>query len=229
MKAVISGATRGIGRAIAEKLAIQGFDLVLMARNEKALTLCKLELSKPNITVEYVAIDFSKESYVEVLAQNSSLFEKTTLLVNNLGIYSMQNAADIELVKLKDQMQLNLYSAISLTQNILDSSGSALKNIINIASVMSIRATSFAADYSISKHAFKAWNDALREELRSKNMKVSAIFPGSVNTSSWDGIEADRSEMIQAEDIAECVSCILKMKSRTLLEEIHISPQIFMP
>jgi short-subunit dehydrogenase len=229
MKAVISGATRGIGRAIAEKLAIQGFDLVLMARNEKALTLCKLELSKPNITVEYVAIDFSKESYVEVLAQNSSLFEKTTLLVNNLGIYSMQNAADIELVKLKDQMQLNLYSAISLTQNILDSSGSALKNIINIASVMSIRATSFAADYSISKHAFKAWNDALREELRSKNMKVSAIFPGSVNTSSWDGIEVDRSEMIQAEDIAECVSCILKMKSRTLLEEIHISPQIFMP
>jgi short-subunit dehydrogenase len=229
MKAVISGATRGIGRAIAEKLAIQGFDLVLMARNEKALTLCKLELSKPNITVEYVAIDFSKESYVEVLAQNSSLFEKTTLLVNNLGIYSMQNAADIELVKLKDQMQLNLYSAISLTQNILDSSGSALKNIINIASVMSIKATSFAADYSISKHAFKAWNDALREELRSKNMKVSAIFPGSVNTSSWDGIEADRSEMIQAEDIAECVSCILKMKSRTLLEEIHISPQIFVP
>ncbi|MFT5666903.1 MAG: short-subunit dehydrogenase [Vicingaceae bacterium] len=229
MKAVISGATRGIGRAIAEKLAIQGFDLVLMARNEKALTLCKLELSKPNITVEYVAIDFSKESYVEVLAQNSSLFEKTTLLVNNLGIYSMQNAADIELVKLKDQMQLNLYSAISLTQNILDSSGSALKNIVNIASVMSIKATSFAADYSISKHAFKAWNDALREELRSKNMKVSAIFPGSVNTSSWDGIEADRSEMIQAEDIAECVSCILKMKSRTLLEEIHISPQIFVP
>jgi 3-oxoacyl-[acyl-carrier protein] reductase len=229
MKAVISGATRGIGRAISEKLAIQGFDLVLMARNEKALTLCKLELSKPNITVEYVAIDFSKESYVEVLAQNSSLFEKTTLLVNNLGIYSMQNAADIELVKLKDQMQLNLYSAISLTQNILDSSGSALKNIVNIASVMSIKATSFAADYSISKHAFKAWNDALREELRSKNMKVSAIFPGSVNTSSWDGIEADRSEMIQAEDIAECVSCILKMKSRTLLEEIHISPQIFVP
>jgi short-subunit dehydrogenase len=229
MKAVISGATRGIGKAIAEKLAIQGFDLVLMARNEKALTLCKLELSKPNITVEYLAIDFSKESYIEVLAQNSSLFEKTTILVNNFGIYSMQNAADIELVKLKDQMQLNLYSAISLTQNILDGSGSTLKNIINIASVMSIQATSFAADYSISKHAFKAWNDALREELRSKNMKVSAIFPGSVNTSSWDGIEVDRSEMIQAEDIAECVSCILKMKSRTLLEEIHISPQIFMP
>jgi short-subunit dehydrogenase len=176
-----------------------------------------------------VAIDVSKESYVEVLAQNSSLFENTTLLVNNLGIYSMQNAADIELVTLKDQMQLNLYSAISLTQQLLNNSGSTLKNIVNIASVMSIKATSFAADYSISKHAFKAWNDALREELRSKNMKVSAIFPGSVNTSSWDGIEVDRSEMIQAEDIAECVSCILKMKSRTLLEEIHISPQIFVP
>ena len=229
MKAVISGATRGIGRAIAEKLAIQGFDLVLMARNEKALTLCKSELSTPNIRIEYVAIDVSKESYVEVLAQNSSLFENTTLLVNNLGIYSMQNAADIELVTLKDQMQLNLYSAISLTQQLLNNSGSTLKNIVNIASVMSIKATSFAADYSISKHAFKAWNDALREELRSKNMKVSAIFPGSVNTSSWDGIEVDRSEMIQAEDIAECVSCILKMKSRTLLEEIHISPQIFVP
>jgi short-subunit dehydrogenase len=94
---------------------------------------------------------------------------------------------------------------------------------------MSINATAFAADYSISKHAFKAWNDALRAELRSKKIKVSAIFPGSVNTSSWDGIEVDRNQMIQAEDIAECVSCILKMKTNTLLDEIHISPNTFTP
>jgi short-subunit dehydrogenase len=127
-------------------------------------------------------------------------------------------------------MNVNLYSAIALTQQIRKNGGSeALRSIVNIASVMSVKPASFAADYSMSKHAFKAWNDALREELRTKGTKVSAIYPGSVNTSSWDGLEVDRTAMIQAEDIAEMVECVLRMRENTLLEEIHVSPITFQP
>tara|TARA_B110000046_G_scaffold112201_1_gene119333 strand:- start:26077 stop:26766 length:690 start_codon:yes stop_codon:yes gene_type:complete len=229
MKAVISGATRGIGRVIAEKLAILGYDLVLLARNEKDLERCKTELSKSNVTVDCLAIDLSQSNVEQTLKESSFIFDNTSILVNNLGVYSMQNAAEIDLSKLKDQMNVNLYSAIALTQQILKQDENQLKSIVNIASVMSLESVSFAADYAMSKHAFKAWSDALREELRSQKIKVSAIYPGSVNTSSWDGIAVDRSEMIQAEDVAEIVSCILAMKQNTLLEEVRVSPVTFKP
>ncbi len=229
MKAVISGATRGIGRVIAEKLAILGYDLVLLARNEKDLERCKTELSKSNVMVDCLAIDLSQSNVEQTLKESSFIFDNTSILVNNLGVYSMQNAAEIDLSKLKDQMNVNLYSAIALTQQILKQDENQLKRIVNIASVMSLESVSFAADYAMSKHAFKAWSDALREELRSQKIKVSAIYPGSVNTSSWDGIAVDRSEMIQAEDVAEIVSCILAMKQNTLLEEVRVSPVTFKP
>ncbi len=230
MKAVISGATRGIGKAIAEKLVLLGYDVVLLARNKEDLEQCATELSKPNIIVETLSIDLAKGNVVSKLAENTSIFKNASVLVNNLGEYSMQNAAAIDLSRLKDQMNVNLYSAIALTQEILkQDTKERLHNIINIASVMSLKSASFAADYSISKHAFKGWNDALREELKSTNKKVSAIYPGSVNTSSWDEIDVKRSEMIQPEDIAEMVSCVLSMKKNTLLEEIHVSPRAFTP
>ena len=228
MKAVISGATRGIGRAIAQKLAEEEIDLVLLARSSDVLQQCKTELTEFNISVEGLAIDLAEKNALEMLQANTSIFEGTTLLVNNLGVYSMQNAAELDLKVLQEQINVNLFSAITLTQFVLKQSTN-LKNIVNIASVMSTKAQPFAADYSISKHAFKAWNDALREELRTGSIKVSAIYPGSVNTSSWDGLDADRSKMIQAEDIAEMVSCVLKMKSNTLVEEIHVSPVNFTP
>ena len=230
MKAVISGATRGIGKAISEKLAELGYDLVLLARNEEDLEQCRSSLSSTNVTVEYLAIDLSQQNIQQKLKESAFIFEGATLLVNNLGVYSMQNVTDIDLSKLKSQMDVNLYSAIALTQQVLKQKvEGVVKNIVNIASVMSLKSASFAADYSMSKHAFKAWNDALREELRTRAIKVSAIFPGSVNTSSWDGIDVDLSEMVQAEDIAEMVSCILAMKKNTLLEEVHVSPLTFQP
>ena len=229
MKAVISGATRGIGRGIAEKLAVQGYDLVLIARTESDLRSLKSSLEDNGITVSYLACDLAKNESIQSLKSNANLFEGVTLTVNNLGIYSMQNAKNIDLEGLQKQVEVNLYSAIRLTQFVLKDFSSSIRNIVNIASVMSIKSQPFAADYSISKHAFKAWNDALREELRSAGIKVSVIYPGSVNTSSWDGLEVDRNAMIQAEDIAECVQCILKMSDNALLEEVHVSSQTFVP
>ena len=229
MKAVISGATRGIGNAIANKLAEEGYDLVLLARNGKQLRLLKDELSKKNNSIEFLAIDLSSEDMTEVLKQNIGLFTETSVLINNLGVYSTLNAKKLTIKALQAQLEVNLFSAIRLTQTILHSKNKDFSSIINIGSVMSLNAMPFASDYSISKHAFKGWNDGLREELRVEGVKVSAIYPGSVNTSSWDGLKVDRNEMIQSEDIAEVVSSILKMSSNALIEEVRISPRDFNP
>ncbi|MBL4708322.1 MAG: SDR family NAD(P)-dependent oxidoreductase, partial [Flavobacteriales bacterium] len=134
---------------------------------------------------------------------------------------------NISLDGLKNQLEVNLYSAVNLTQLVLNSKNCSLSTIINIGSVMSLNAMPFAADYSISKYSFKGWNDSLRENLRKEGIKVSAIYPGSVNTSSWDGLEVDRNQMIQATDIAEIVTSILKMSNNSLIEEVRISPRDF--
>lgn len=225
MKAVISGATRGIGKAIAKKLAKNNFNLVLMARNEKALNELAEVIKQPNIEIKILTIDFSNSNFTSILEKNKKIFDDTTLLVNNIGIYGVHNLEVLTIKNTLQQLEINLISAIGLTNQLLETF--KLQNIVNIGSVMSLNASKEAMTYSISKHAFKAWNDGLRESLREKRILVTAIYPAAVNTSSWDGIEADRCQMIQPEDIANCVVNILSMNKNTLIEEIRISPRNF--
>lgn len=228
MKAVISGATRGVGRAITEQLAKENFELILIARNKKALDELIDLLESSGVKVHGLALDLSKQQSFQQLSNKASLLNGVTTIVNNLGVYSTQSAENISIDQLQHQLEVNLYSAIQLTQTLLDDSlPQCVNTIINIGSVMSIHASPHAADYSISKHAFKGWNDSLRERLRAKEIKVSAIYPGSINTSSWDGIDAPRDEMIQADDIAKAISYLLSLSKNALVEEIHISPQNF--
>lgn len=229
MKAVISGATRGIGKAIAFALAKEGYDLVLLARDLNQLNHLKNELANYHISVAFLALNLASKKAKDTLNQNTELFDNTSLLVNNLGVYSTQEAKELTVKAVKTQLEVNLYSAINLTHEVLNTKKNSLSTIINIGSVMSLNAMPFAADYSISKHAFKGWNDSLRENLRKDGIKVSAIYPGSVNTSSWDGLAVDRNQMIQAKDIAEVVTSILKMSSNALIEEVRISPRDFTP
>jgi len=127
-------------------------------------------------------------------------------------------------------MEVNLYSSIMLTDMVLPS---MIKNqaglVVNIGSVMSIKAEQYASIYSISKHALKAWNDALRERLRQKGIQVSAIYPGSVNTSSWKKEQLDVQAMIQPEDVAKLVISLSKLSPSCLVEEIRLSPLNFNP
>ena len=225
MKAVISGATRGIGKAIAKRLANEGYDLVLLARNKVALTELANQLKSENRTIEALSIDLAEKNFVKKLHQNAAIFINSTVLVNNLGLYGVHSVSELTVENTAAQIQVNLLSAIGLSNFVCKQS--LLKNIINIGSVMGLQANKNAASYSISKHAFKGWNDALRESLKTEGTLVSAIYPGAVNTSSWDGIEADRTKMIQAEDVAECAATILKMNRNTLIEEIRISPRDF--
>ena len=92
---------------------------------------------------------------------------------------------------------------------------------------MSINAAPFASNYSISKHALKAWTDALRAELREQGVKVCGIYPGAVDTSSWDVSTANKQEMIHPTDIAKLVALIPSFSKSTLVEEIKISPLNF--
>ncbi len=225
MKAVISGATRGIGKAIATELASNGFDLLLLARDEENLIKLTKELKTKDSNHEYRSIDLADLSQIEKLEISS---QPIALLINNLGEYKLDEPSQINQQELNKLLEINLFSSINLTKKILPNLQiNPHSTIINIGSVMSLKAEKEAISYSISKHAFKAWNDGLREELRMKGIKVTCIYPGAVNTSSWDGIKVNRKKMIQAEEIAKIVSTLSMLGDSTLVEEIRISPLNF--
>ena len=81
-----------------------------------------------------------------------------------------------------------------------------------------------AATYTISKHALKGFNDVLREEMREHQVKVTAIYPGSINTSSWEGIAATREKLVQPEDICEVIKTCITISKNANIEEIIIKP-----
>jgi short-subunit dehydrogenase len=97
-------------------------------------------------------------------------------------------------------------------------------HIFNICSVAAKNARKDAPSYSISKYALKGLNDVLREEMRQYNVKVTAIYPGSVNTASWDGIDAPVDTFVQPEDVASVVINALQFSSGALAEELVVTP-----
>ena len=228
MNVLISGATRGLGRAIAERFAKAGHHLWLIARSKEDLSSMQKQISQKDEGIHLFAGDLSNPSTLDEIGRDVLREHKIDVLINNLGIYREDSATEIKLEDIEQLLQLNLYSAIEMTKFCLPRMKSSKAGlIINIGSVMSQQAMPHATAYSISKHALKGWNDALRKELRTQGIKVTGIYPGAINTSSWDGIEANREAMIQTEDIAQLLLQLLEMSPSTLIEEIKISPLDF--
>lgn len=226
MIAVISGATRGVGKALAIMLAQDGYSLALCSRNLLDLEELKLELeSNFSIPVFIHQADLSiKEEALHFAKIIIEKFNKIDVLVNNIGKYNIgkltDNDSDLELM-----LNTNLHSAYYITKHIAANMGNNNSgHIFNICSILSFSSRIDAATYTISKHALKGFNDVLREEMREHNVKVTAIYPGSVNTSSWEGIIAPKEKFVQPQDIAETIKTCLHISKNANIEEVVIKP-----
>lgn len=229
-KILISGATKGLGRALAIELSKSGHQLILCSRSQESLKKLSSEIKEinPSLSPIVIAVDLQKQE--ELVKKLSQLSQENcpNIIINNLGIFENGLASEIKLNQLQSQLELNLYSAINITKLFLENIKTQKGQIINIGSVVSHQAAKEMASYSISKHALKAWNDSLREELRTKGVKVTAIYPGAMNTSSWDEVEnVERQKMIQVEDVAKLVRQLIEIGESTLVEEIRLSPLNF--
>lgn len=226
MIAVISGATRGVGKSLAIALAKEGFSLALTARSLNDLEQLQSELIRNYSSNVFIyacdlsdknkALDFSNK----VLAE----FKNIGVLINNVGKYDLDRITDDD-VDLESMMSTNLNAAYYLTKHL---SRNMCKNgkghIFNICSVLSLSPRSTAATYTISKHALKGFNDVLREEMREYGVKVTAIYPGSINTSSWEGIVAPKELFVQPDDIVNIVKTCLHTSKNANIEEVVIKP-----
>jgi short-subunit dehydrogenase len=230
MNAVITGASRGIGKAIARIFALHGYNLYLCSKNEQNLlpTVDELKKDFPNIMVDGRAMDIGKKEQARLFGEwVSANADSIDVLVNNTGTYIPGNVSDERDGTLEQMLEVNLYSAYHTTRAVLPKMLSAKSgHIFTICSIASLDAYPGGGSYSISKYALLGFTKNLREELKEHRIKVTAVIPGAVYTDSWKGSGVSEQRIMEAEDIAKMIYAASQLSPQAVVEDIVLRPQL---
>lgn len=230
MNAVITGASRGIGKAVARIFALHGYDLLLCSRNEQALlsTIEELKTEFPNIDIDGKAFDLGKKTEAQLFGQwvvNTA--DTIDVLVNNAGTFVPGNISEEADGALEQMMDVNLFSAYHTTRTLLPKMMAQKSgHIFTICSIASLNAYPNGGAYSISKFALLGFTKNLRFELKQHGIKVTAVIPGAVYTDSWKGSGVAESRIMEAEDIASLIYNASRLSPQATVEEIVVRPQL---
>ncbi len=225
---LVTGATRGIGRAIAQMLVLEGAKVCICGRNQDAVDQAVVELSGHTAgKVEGKAADVRDSDQVaELFRFIDTRFGGLDVLVNNAGVGIFESVSEISLEQWKTTIETNLYGVFYATREALlrfETRGRGY--IVNISSLAGANAFAGGAAYNASKFALTGFSEAAMQDLRSKNVRVSYIMPGSVATGfggTPEGIGADWK--LWPEDVAEIVKMLLLMPARTLVSRVEVRP-----
>ncbi len=227
---IVTGATKGIGRAIADSLVEKGHKLAICARSRRDLEKTQEELLAINPDTEVLIKCADLEKKEDVLSFAQMVFEhwtKVDVLINNAGIFIPGELCAEPSDRLEKMMRVNLYSAYHLTRAVVPTMiRQQFGYIINMCSVASLYAYPNGGSYSISKFALLGFSKVLREELKDKGIKVSSILPGATWSNSWAGVELPESRLMQASDVAKVVNTILELSGSAVLEDVVLRPQL---
>ncbi len=227
--AVITGSSRGIGKAIAEQFAAIGFRLILCARNQATLQATADAIGKQyGVQVHAFAADLSQQASVAAFADFiNSLQQPIDVLVNNTGVFMPGQIHNEAEGVLEQQMKTNLYSAYHLTRALLPAMMTRKDgHIFNICSTASIIPYTNGGSYCISKFALLGMTKVLREEMKPHNVRVTAILPGATLTDSWAGVDLPESRFMPAHDIGKAVVGAWQLSRYTVVEELLLRPQL---
>lgn len=226
---LVTGGTKGIGRAIVERFAEGGFDVFTCARNEADLLALKksLEEKHPEIQVLASVADLSKKEEVNRFADEVKSIRIPDVLVNNTGIFLPGALHDEPDGNFEFMMQTNLFSAYYLSrafvkEMITRRSG----HIFSIGSIAGLTAYPNGGSYAVSKWAMLGMTKCLREELKPHQVKVTSILPGATLTDSWAGVDLPTERFVRAQDVAESVWAAYNLSPQTVVEEVIIRPQL---
>ncbi|MEO6489582.1 MAG: SDR family oxidoreductase [Ferruginibacter sp.] len=229
MNVVITGGSKGIGKAIALRYASAGNNLFLCARNADKLQEAASEIQKqyPAVKIKIKAVDLSDKNQVLAFADWCLHHAVPDIIVNNAGVYFPGNTIDEPENSLETMMNSNLYSAYHLTRKLVPAmikKGSG--HIFNMCSVASLQAYNGGGGYSISKFALWGFTQNLRHELKAHNIKVTAVFPGAVLTESWAGFDNSSNRIMVPHDVAEMIFAASTLSPQSVVEDIILRPQL---
>jgi 3-oxoacyl-[acyl-carrier protein] reductase len=220
--AVVTGASRGIGLAIAEELSRRGFRLFLVGRDQRLLD--KLAARLPLATAH--ACDIRDPESVARLASALRKLRRVDVLINNAGIAGPNKTiATLDFATWRDVVETNLHGTFLVTTAILPlmKKGSVIVNNLSVAA-----RTSFPgmAAYNASKHGLLGFTDTLREELRERKIRVVALLPGATDTAIWKQFwpNAPRRAMVAPATVGRLVAEAVTLPLNANVEELVIRP-----
>jgi 3-oxoacyl-[acyl-carrier protein] reductase len=223
---IVTGASRGIGKGIALKLADEGFNIMLFGRDVEALKQTQKLVQEKGAEADYFAGDAGDEEFVKSSVKKIlDKYGKIDVLINNAGTGIFREVRNASLDDFKRQVNVNLYGIFNFSKAVLNNmierkSGT----IINISSLAGKNVFAGGAMYSATKHAVLGFTGCLMQEVRKYNIKVAAVCPGSVETDFHNSGSPGSPKKLMPEDVAETVSLIIKLPVRALVSEIDIRP-----
>lgn len=226
---VVTGGTKGIGRAVVFKFASKGFDIITCSRNQDDLdSLAKIITTEFKINFSAFRADLSKkedtELFLDFIREKSA---KVDVLINNTGLFEPGQVHNEAEGVLERMIETNLYSAYRLTRGLVGGMVERKEGyIFNICSTASITPYTNGGSYCISKYALFGMTKVLREEMKPYNVKVTAVLPGATLTASWEGVSLPPERFVKAEDIAETIFATWSLSPNAVVEEILIRPQL---
>lgn len=231
--AIVTGASKGIGRATAVRLARDGTVPVLGATSVDLLETLQQELTAMGVESLAQRCDVSRLSDCEDLVKKAlDRFGKIDILVNNAGVGYSGAIVDSEPEKVEQMVTVNILGVYYMTRSVLPSmidrrSG----DIINIGSVASVKYSPRFAIYSATKFAVRAFSEALRNEVQGHNIRVTTVHPGMTKTAFFESfakggspVPLDKGDILGPEDIAEAIHFALTRPDGVAMNEVTVRP-----
>jgi NAD(P)-dependent dehydrogenase (short-subunit alcohol dehydrogenase family) len=226
--AIVTGASSGIGLAVARMLGEEGFGITMAARRPEKLEGAVAGLAADGFDVHAVAANVADETEIQkVVAAHRERYGRLDVLVNNAGIGVGATVGEIDTKRLDMQLDINLRSIVLFYRESLEMLKAAAaehKNalVVNTSSISGKRAEGWLSVYSATKHGVVGWTEAMNKELGPSGIKSTALCPAFVDTPMTDFVKEHvaAEEMIRPEDIAESVRYLLKTSPACVVPEI---------
>jgi NAD(P)-dependent dehydrogenase (short-subunit alcohol dehydrogenase family) len=226
--AIVTGASSGIGLAIARMLGEEGYGITMAARRPEKLQAAVDGLAAESFDVYGVPASLSEESEIQkVVAAHQERYGRLDVLVNNAGVGIGAPVGDIQTKHLDMQLDVNLRSIVLFYREclpMLQESAAEHSNtlVVNTASISGKRAEAWLSVYSATKHAVVGWTEAMNKELGASGIKSTALCPAFVDTPMTDFVKGQvkAEEMIRPEDISEAVRYLLRVSPACVVPEM---------
>jgi NADP-dependent 3-hydroxy acid dehydrogenase YdfG len=229
--ALVTGATSGIGGAIAADLARRGVTLCLVGRNREKLERLSEQLYAGTSRIYAFQADLTVDEEIESLSSSlHQVSEHLDILVHSAGVFSMGSCESSSIEDLDLQYRTNVRAPYLLTQSLLPLLRQRRGQIVFINSSAGVAARALVGQYSASKHALKAFADSLRQEVNGEGIRVISIFPGRTATPmqarvhEMEGKEYLPERLMKPQDVAEVVADVLSLPLSAEVTDIHIRP-----
>ncbi len=226
---IVTGASSGIGLAIARRLAQEGVKLCLVARSEDKLRAIADDLRNDGEKPLIAPADVAQEEPVRRAVQSAvSAFGGVDILVNSAGSVYFTPIGETALEQWDQVVDSNLKGVFLCCRQVVPHMLERGRgDIVNIASIAAHQGFENSTAYCAAKHGVLGFSRALALEVRKQGLRVITVSPGSVDTPLWDPMEwtPDRAKMLRPEDVAESVVATLTISSTAAVDEIVVMPQ----